>query len=104
MIKEAQIDSANEPNRSAPIPATSPTLSPIVAGFLGLSYGRPAYNFPTKSDPKSAALVKIPPPTRANNATKPKSSNCFKKILIIVFNQGTIIETHNALVSEDQHQ
>jgi len=32
---------ANEPNKSAPIPATSPTLSPtlsaIVAGFLGLS-------------------------------------------------------------------
>lgn len=37
----AQVDYANEPNKSAPIPATSPTLSPtlsaIVAGFLGLS-------------------------------------------------------------------
>lgn len=35
--KAAQVDSAKEPNKSAPIPATSPTLSPtlsaIVAGF-----------------------------------------------------------------------
>ena len=40
--KAAHVDSANEPNKSALIPATSPTLSPtlsaIVAGFLGLSY------------------------------------------------------------------
>ena len=40
----AQVDYAKEPNKSAPIPATPPTLSPtlsaIVAGFLGLSYGR----------------------------------------------------------------
>jgi len=39
-----------------------------VAGFFGLSSGKPAYTFPTKSDPKSAALVKIPPPTLANIA------------------------------------
>ncbi len=73
ITKAAQVDSANEPNKSAPIPATSPTLSPtlsaIVAGFLGLSYGSPAYIFPTRSDPRSAALVNIPPPTLANNAT-----------------------------------
>jgi hypothetical protein len=41
ITKAAQVDSANEPKRSALIPATSPTLSPtlsaIVAGFLGLS-------------------------------------------------------------------
>jgi hypothetical protein len=41
MTKAAQVDSANEPKRSALIPATSPTLSPtlsaIVAGFLGES-------------------------------------------------------------------
>jgi hypothetical protein len=46
MTKAAQVDSANEPNKSALIPATSPTLSPtlsaIVAGFLGLSSGNPA--------------------------------------------------------------
>jgi hypothetical protein len=45
ITKAAHVDSANEPNKSAPIPATSPTLSPtlsaIVAGFRGLSYGRP---------------------------------------------------------------
>ena len=50
-----------EPNKSAPIPATSPTLSPtlsaIVAGFLGSSSGIPASTFPTKSAPTSAALV-----------------------------------------------
>lgn len=69
----AHVDYANEPNKSALIPATSPTLSPtlsaIVAGFFGLSYGKPASIFPTKSDPKSAAFVKIPPPTLANIAT-----------------------------------
>jgi hypothetical protein len=40
----AQVASANDPKRSAPIPAISPTLSPtlsaIVAGFFGLSYGK----------------------------------------------------------------
>jgi hypothetical protein len=72
MTKVAQVASAKDPNKSALIPATSPTLSPtlsaIVAGFLGLSSGSPASIFPTKSDPKSAALVKIPPPTLANKA------------------------------------
>ncbi len=73
MTKAAHVDSANEPNKSAPMPATSPTLSPtlsaIVAGFRGLSSGRPASILPTRSDPKSAALVKIPPPTLAKRAT-----------------------------------
>lgn len=76
----AQVDYANEPNRSAPIPAMSPTLSPtlsaMVAGFLGLSSGNPDSIFPTRSEPKSAAFVKIPPPTLANNATvDPPSPN-----------------------------
>ena len=51
----------NEPNRSAPIPATSPTLSPtlsaITAGLRGSSSGIPASTFPTRSAPTSAALV-----------------------------------------------
>jgi hypothetical protein len=55
------VDSANEPNKSAPIPAISPTLSPtlsaIVAGFFGLSSGRFYSTFPTKSAPTSAAFV-----------------------------------------------
>lgn len=46
ITRAAHVDSAKEPNKSALIPATSPTLSPtlsaIVAGFLGLSSGRPA--------------------------------------------------------------
>lgn len=70
--KAAHVDSANEPNRSAPIPAMSPTLSPtlsaMVAGFLGLSSGKSYSTLPTKSAPTSAAFVYIPPPTLPNNA------------------------------------
>lgn len=72
ITKAAQVDSAKDPNKSAPMPATSPTLSPtlsaIVAGFLGESSGSPDYTLPTKSAPKSAALVNIPPPTLAKRA------------------------------------
>ena len=54
------------------MPATSPTLSPtlsaMTAGFLGSSSGMPASTLPTRSAPTSAALVKIPPPTRAKRA------------------------------------
>ena len=54
------------------MPATSPTLSPtlsaIVAGLRASSSGMPASTLPTKSAPTSAAFVKMPPPTRANNA------------------------------------
>ena len=45
ITNEAHVDSANDPNRSAPMPAISPTLSPtlsaIVAGLRGLSSGKP---------------------------------------------------------------
>lgn len=57
-------------------PTLSPTLSAIVAGLRGLSSGRPLYILPTKSDPKSAALVNIPPPTLAKRAiVDPPSPN-----------------------------
>jgi hypothetical protein len=73
IIRAAHVDYAKDPNKSAPIPATSPTLSPtlsaIVAGLRGLSSGRPFSILPTKSEPKSAALVNIPPPTLAKRAT-----------------------------------
>ena len=49
-------------------PTLSPTLSAIVAGLRGSSSGIPASTLPTKSAPTSAAFVKIPPPTRKNNA------------------------------------
>src|SRR5947199_200281 len=56
--------------RSAAIPAQSPTLSPtlsaITAGLRGSSSGIPASILPTMSAPTSAALVKMPPPRRAN--------------------------------------
>lgn len=59
--KLEQVELANDPKRSAPIPAISPTLSPtlsaIVAGFLGESSSNPYSTFPTKSAPTSAALV-----------------------------------------------
>ena len=58
--------------RSAAMPAQSPTLSPtlsaIVAGLRGSSSGMPASTLPTRSAPTSAALVKMPPPTRRNRA------------------------------------
>ena len=54
------------------MPATSPTLSPtlsaITAGLRGSSSGIPASTLPTRSAPTSAALVKMPPPTRAKSA------------------------------------
>ena len=57
-------------------PTLSPTLSAIVAGLRGSSSGMPASTLPTRSAPTSAALVKMPPPTRRNSASseppKPK--------------------------------
>ena len=54
------------------MPATSPTLSPtlsaMVAGLRGSSSGMPASTLPDRSPATSAALVKMPPPTRANRA------------------------------------
>ena len=48
-------------NRSAAMPAQSPTLSPtlsaITAGLRGSSSGIPASIFPTRSAPTSAAFV-----------------------------------------------
>ena len=56
------------------MPATSPTLSPtlsaMVAGLRGSSSGMPASTLPTRSAPTSAALVKMPPPTRAKSAAQ----------------------------------
>ena len=73
ITRAAQVASANDPKRSAPIPAISPTLSPtlsaIVAGFLGESSGRSFSTFPTRSAPTSAAFVYIPPPTLPKRAT-----------------------------------
>ena len=46
-------------------PTLSPTLSAITAGLRGSSSGIPASTLPTRSAPTSAALVKIPPPSRA---------------------------------------
>ncbi len=61
ITRAAQVAYANEPNRSAPIPAMSPTLSPtlsaIVAGLHGESSAKPASIFPTRSAPTSAAFV-----------------------------------------------
>ncbi len=58
----------------APIPATSPTLSPtlsaITPGFLGSSSGIPASTLPTKSAPTSAPFVKIPPPSLAKHPNR----------------------------------
>ena len=50
-------------------PTLSPTLSAMVAALRGSSSGIPASTLPTRSAPTSAALVKIPPPTRMNHAS-----------------------------------
>ena len=61
ITRHAQVDSAREPKRSAPIPAMSPTLSPtlsaIVPGFIMLSSSRSYTTLPTRSAPTSAAFV-----------------------------------------------
>ena len=57
----ANIEPQYDSYKSAPIPATSPTLSPtlsaIVAGLRGSSSGIPASTLPTRSAPTSAAFV-----------------------------------------------
>ncbi len=86
----AAIEATFESNRSAPIPATSPTLSPtlsaITAGFLGSSSGMPSSTLPTKSALISAVFVKIPPPAFANNASElaPKLKPSKAVVLLVI--------------------
>ena len=60
-------------------PTLSPTLSAMVAALRGSSSGMFCSTLPTRSAPTSAALVKMPPPTRMNIASraapKPKPSS-----------------------------
>ena len=62
-------------------PTLSPTLSAMVAALRGSSSGMPCSTLPTRSAPTSAALVKMPPPTRMNMASiaapKPNPSRIF---------------------------
>ncbi len=82
-INAATSVTAYDSNRSAAIPAQSPTLSPtlsaMVAALRGSSSGMFCSTLPTRSAPTSAALVKMPPPTRMNMASraapKPKPSS-----------------------------
>jgi hypothetical protein len=89
-----------ESKRSAPIPATSPTLSPtlsaITAGFLGSSSGMPSSTLPTRSALISAVLVKIPPPALANSASElaPKLK---PKRAVVLFVANNIAVTPNRL-------
>ncbi len=82
-ISAATSVTAYDSNRSAAMPAQSPTLSPtlsaMVAALRGSSSGMSCSTLPTRSAPTSAALVKMPPPTRMNIASsaapKPKPSS-----------------------------
>ncbi len=73
-------------------PTLSPTLSAMVAGLRGSSSGMPASTLPTRSAPTSAALVKMPPPTRRNRASSeppnPKptriAEDVFCKIMMMI--------------------
>ena len=62
-------------------PTLSPTLSAMVAALRGSSSGMSCSTLPTRSAPTSAALVKMPPPTRMNSAArlppKPKPTKTF---------------------------
>ena len=73
-MSEATSVTAYDSNRSAAMPAQSPTLSPtlsaIVAALRGSSSGIPFSTLPTRSAPTSAALVKMPPPTLMNIASR----------------------------------
>ena len=70
-IMAATIVKAYDSKTSAAMPAQSPTLSPTLSAMTaGLRGSSSASNFPTRSAPTSAALVKIPPPTRINKAKR----------------------------------
>lgn len=60
-VAAAMIEPTKDSKRSAPIPATSPTLSPtlsaMTAGLRGSSSGMSISTLPTRSAPTSAALV-----------------------------------------------
>ena len=68
-------------------PTLSPTLSAIVAALRGSSSGMPCSTLPTRSAPTSAALVKMPPPTRMNMASsaapKPKPSSTVGGVALV---------------------
>ena len=66
-------------------PTLSPTLSAIVAGLRGSSSGMPASTLPTRSAPTSAALVKMPPPTRRNSASNEPPKPKPMRIAVLVF-------------------
>ena len=66
--------------KSAPIPATSPTLSPtlsaIVAGLRGSSSGIPASTFPTKSAPHRQLWYKFLLPHGQKSLSRGTHSKC----------------------------
>ena len=66
-------------------PTLSPTLSAMVAGLRGSSSGMPASTLPTRSAPTSAALVKMPPPTRRNRASSEPPNPNPMRIAELVF-------------------
>ena len=89
-ISAATSVTAYDSKRSAAMPAQSPTLSPtlsaMVAALRGSSSGMFCSTLPTRSAPTSAALVKMPPPTRMNIASsaapKPKPSSTFGRLVL----------------------
>ena len=95
---EATSVTAKLSKRSAAIPAQSPTLSPtlsaMVAGLRGSSSGMPASTLPTRSAPTSAALVKMPPPTRRNRASseppKPKPTRMAEAVFWKIMTMPTV--------------
>jgi len=86
-------------NRSAAMPAQSPTLSPtlsaITAALRGSSSGIPASILPTRSAPTSAALVKMPPPRRANTEMREPPKARPIRLLTAVVGESPIAPVRN---------
>ena len=76
-------------------PTLSPTLSAITAGLRGSSSGMPASILPTRSAPTSAALVKMPPPRRANTeiSEPPKPSPISASTALLVLSPAIQVRT-----------
>ena len=96
MSKLAMMVATKLSNRSEQLPAMSLTLSPmksaIVLGIRESSSSQAWRIFELMSEPMSAPLVKLPPATRLNIATRehPKEYAVRRKIVGLQVSKGTI--------------
>ena len=91
-------------------PTLSPTLSAITAGLRGSSSGIPASTLPTRSAPTSAALVKMPPPSRAkteiSEPPKPRptsASTASLSVLPVIDEDAEVAGDAEQRQADDEH-